>query len=220
MDVPAHVVSSHPLIASLVARLLTHVRGLRGHLSSKPCSNPRLILPQSQPCLFVLDKYSPPMEFPALCRILRARCPGSKFLVLMPPEANSDEEILDLLYVGVDGLVRLTERIEEELSQAVRTIMAGEFWIPQHIIREYVRRTNLLLDTKIRPEPPLTARENQILHLVVRHLSNREIGGTLDITERTVKYHVSNIFTKTRVQGRQELLATIGVAADARPLAP
>jgi DNA-binding CsgD family transcriptional regulator len=51
------------------------------------------------------------------------------------------------------------------------------------------------------------------LQLVVRHFSNREIGGTLEISERTVKFHVSNILTKTRVQGRQELLATIGTIA-------
>ena len=38
---------------------------------------------------------------------------------------------------------------------------------------------------------------------------NREIGGTLEISERTVKFHISNIFNKTGVQGRRELLSTI-----------
>ena len=209
MDVQVHIVSSHPLIACLVARMLTQVRGLRGHVCPKPCTNPSLILPQSQPCLFVLDKYSAPLELPALCRMLRARCPGSKLLALAPPDLKSDEEILELLYNSVDGLVRFTDRVEEELAQAVRTLMAGGLWMPDRVVREYVRRMNLLLDTQLRPEPRLTARENQILQLVVRHLSNREIGGTLEISERTVKFHVSNIFNKTRVQGRRELLASI-----------
>jgi len=141
--------------------------------------------------------------------MMRARCPGSKFLALVSPDLKNDEEVLELLYIGVDGLVKFTDRVEEELAQAVRTLMAGGLWMPDRVVREYVRRTNLLLDTKLRPEPPLTARESQILQLVVRHLSNREIGGTLEISERTVKFHVSNIFNKTRVQDRRELLATI-----------
>jgi len=132
-------------------------------------------------------------------------------VALGPPEQGNagDEEILDLLYDGVDGFVRITERIEEELLQAVRALMSGDLWMPQRVIHEYVRRTNLLLNSQLKPEPPLTARESQILQLVVRHLSNREIGGTLEISERTVKFHISNIFNKTGVQGRRELLSTI-----------
>ncbi len=209
MDLQIHIVSSHPLIGCLVSRMLNQVRGLRGHVSPKPCVNPNLILPQSQPCIFVLDKYSAPLKLPALCRMLRARCPGSKFLALASPELKSDEEILELLYTGVEGLVKFTDRVDEELAQAVKTLMAGGMWMPDRIIREYVRRTNLLLDSNLRPEPPLTARETQILQLVVRHLSNREIGGALEISERTVKFHVSNIYDKTRVQGRRELMSSI-----------
>src|SRR5258708_7689415 len=100
MDVQVHIVSSHPLISCLVGRMLNQVRGLRGHLSPKACPNPRSILPQSRPCIFVLDKYSAPVELPALCRMLRARCPGSKLLALEPPEMKRDEEILELLYIS------------------------------------------------------------------------------------------------------------------------
>jgi DNA-binding NarL/FixJ family response regulator len=214
MDLQVHIVSSHPLIACLIVRMLKQVRGLRGHVSPRPCVNPNLILPQSQPCLFVLDKYSAPLELPALCRLLRARCPGSKFLALAPPDLKNDEEILELLYSGVEGLVKFTDRVEEDLAQAVRALMAGGLWMPDLIIREYVRRTNLLLDSNLRPKPPLTARESQILQLVVRHLSNREIGGALEISERTVKFHVSNIYNKTRVQGRRELMSSIVSTTD------
>jgi len=171
-------------------------------------------LPQSRPCIFVLDKYSAPVEIPALCKMLRARCPGSKLLALAPPEMKRDEKILELLYAGVEGLVRFTDRVEEELAQAVKTLMAGGLWMPDRVIREYVRRTNLLLDGSLHPESPLTARETQILQLVVRHLSNREIGGALEISERTVKFHVSNIYSKTRVQGRRELMSSISSMAD------
>jgi len=57
--------------------------------------------------------------------MLRARCPGSKFLALASPELKSDEEILELLYTGVEGLVKFTDRVDEELAQAVKTLMAG-----------------------------------------------------------------------------------------------
>jgi DNA-binding CsgD family transcriptional regulator len=53
----------------------------------------------------------------------------------------------------------------------------------------------------------------RIGYFATRHLSNREIGGTLEISERTVKFHISNIFNKTGVQARRELLSTIASVA-------
>src|SRR5260370_35739544 len=147
MDVQFYIVSSHPLISCFVGSMLTQVRGLRGHVCPKPCTNPSLTLPHSQPCIFVVDKYSAPLELPVVCRMVRARCPGSKFLALAPPDLKNDEEILELLYTGVDGLVKFTDRVEEELAQAVSTLMDGGLWMPDRVVREYVRRTNLLLDT-------------------------------------------------------------------------
>jgi DNA-binding CsgD family transcriptional regulator len=53
----------------------------------------------------------------------------------------------------------------------------------------------------------ITQRESQILELVKRRLSNKEIGAVLNIQESTVKFHLSNVFSKLRVSRRSELQA-------------
>ncbi len=56
----------------------------------------------------------------------------------------------------------------------------------------------------------LTPRESQILELVKRRLSNKEIAGIRRVQESTVKFHLSNIFSKLRVPNRQALIDTDG----------
>src|SRR2546427_4218605 len=60
-------------------------------------------------------------------------------------------------------------------------------------------------------------RSSQVLQLALRHLSNKEIAGILGISERTVKFHVSNIFGKLQVDDRQSLPAAIGVTLGEPP---
>lgn len=218
MNQEFQVISSHPLIVQTLNRILSRGKRLRGRFSSVPFESPSSIAQQTEPRLFILDTCSLPLELTGLCRFLRVRCLGSKFLAMLPPEAATEEEMLRLLYVGIDGVLGITENFEEELPQAVKAILAGNLWMPQYVIREYIRQTNLLLDTHLRPDPPLTAREIQIFQLMVRRLSNREISEGLKIAERTVKFHISNIFAKIKVQCRRELLATMKLPTETEPL--
>jgi len=77
------------------------------------------------------------------------------------------------------------------------------------VLAEYYRQAELLLNEQLRPHLQLTARENQVLLLVIRRLSNKEIAGALGICERTVKFHISNIFAKMRVGDRRDLLTAV-----------
>ena len=56
---------------------------------------------------------------------------------------------------------------------------------------------------------PLTAREQEVLQLILSGRSNREIAGTLFISESTVKTHIRNIFSKYDVSSRAELISTL-----------
>ena len=77
--------------------------------------------------------------------------------------------------------------------------------VPPRILFEYQRQVKLQLNFQILPNASLTARETQILQLVIRRLSNQEIADALGIKERTVRFHVFNIFNKLRVQNRGDL---------------
>src|SRR5258708_39188676 len=69
------------------------------------------------------------------------------------------------------------------------------------------RSAKMLLDAQLLPGHSLTAREGQVLQLLMRRLTNKEISNALSISERTVKFHVSNILSKLQVVDRRGLLS-------------
>lgn len=137
---------------------------------------------------------------------LRGHAPGSKFLALMAPEKESHDEMLRLFYWGLDGFVELHKTWQLELPHALRSILKGQIWAPPAVLAAYVGRMRALLDAQLLPGHSLTKREGQILQMLMRSLSNKEIGGALGISERTVKYHVSNILSKLQLADRRSLL--------------
>jgi len=139
-------------------------------------------------------------------------------LALLSHDTSNEDEMLRLLYLGIYGFVSVTDQLAEELPRALQALISGNFWVPDRVIREYVRQSNMLLDPQLLPDCRLTARENQTLQLMVRRLSNKEIGGAFGISERTVKFHVSNIFAKFNVQDRHHLLTTINLVGSPKPL--
>jgi DNA-binding NarL/FixJ family response regulator len=129
-------------------------------------------------------------------------------MALLSPEKSTDDEMLRLVYEGIDGCLALTELFSQEFPRALQSIISGNLWIPHRILREYIKQTNFLLNSQLQPDPRLTARENQAFRLMIRRMSNKEIATVLGISERTAKFHISNIFSKLKLQDRRELLIT------------
>ncbi len=211
------VLAYHPLAAQYVLNILSSHDELRDLLARPPVADFDLLGQDTSPRLFVLDTYLLPLELSKVTRHLTVRCPGSKFLGLLPARGCDDEDLLRLLYLGLDGLVKISEGLEEELVTAVNAILAGGIWAPRRVLAEYVRQTDWLRSDQLLSRFSLTARESQVLQLALRHLSNKEIAGILGISERTVKFHVSNIFGKLQVDDRQSLPAAIGVTLGEPP---
>ncbi len=211
------VLAYHPLAAQYVLNMLSSHHELRDLLARPPVSDFDLLGQDTSPRLFVLDTYLLPLELSKVTRHLTVRCPGSKILGLLPARGCDDEDLLRMLYLGLDGLVKIWEGLEEELVAAVNAILAGGIWAPRRVLAEYVRQTDWLRSDQLLSRFSLTARESQVLQLALRHLSNKEIAGILGISERTVKFHVSNVFGKLQVDNRKSLPAAMGVTLGQLP---
>jgi DNA-binding NarL/FixJ family response regulator len=124
----------------------------------------------------------------------------------LPTDNGSKEEGLRLFYWGIDGFVELHKAWQTELPHAIHSVLNGQVWVPREIMAAYVAQMRALLDTQLLPGHSLTAREGQVLQLLMRRLANKEISHTLGIAERTVKYHVSNILSKLQLEDRRGLL--------------
>jgi DNA-binding NarL/FixJ family response regulator len=197
------VLSAHPLVLGEFTRLLTACRVL-----------PRLVDPGTQSAdaprfprarVYVVDAAVPRAFLRATLDQLRAGAPSARILVVALK--FSEAEAFALLRLGVRGLLTYSAT-HEQLSRAVAGVAAGGFWVPRAWLSRFV---DTILDSR-RPVPAapgrarLSHREQQVLDALVENLSNKEIASRLNITERTIKFHVSNVLAKFAVRRRADLI--------------
>jgi two-component system nitrate/nitrite response regulator NarL len=138
-------------------------------------------------------------------RALRAGWPGVRIVALAVPEA--DEEVLQLAEAGVAGIVTREATLAEVLD-AVAAAARREVLTSPAVTAVLLRRVAALAgDRRAGEGPALTRRERQIVGLIGRGLSNKEIAGTLRIELPTVKNHVHHILEKLRVERRSEAVS-------------
>ena len=142
---------------------------------------------------------------------------GSLPLALLPPDRCGYAEQFKVLCMGVRGIVTLSTNLEQELPKAVYSVASGRLWIRREILSEYVRQ-NTLLSTQLPVQARrFTAREDQVVKFITRGFSNRQIASLLGTSERTVKFHVSNIFQKAGVHNREALLRKLALFPEVNP---
>lgn len=122
--------------------------------------------------------------------------------VLILTVHNELEYLLKAVDIGVDGYI-LKDSESAELKRAIRSIMSGENYIQASLIPAL---NNRLANRDIDKDKidSLTSRELEVLIQVANGMINKEIATSLNISERTVKNHVSNIFKKIDVSDRTQ----------------
>jgi DNA-binding NarL/FixJ family response regulator len=145
-----------------------------------------------QPDVVLMDLRMPVMDGVAATEAIQRGCPRTRVLVLTT--YDGEEEVYQALRAGAKGYL-LKDTRREDLLEAIRSVHASRRWIPVPVAARLAERVGA---------PDLTAREKDVLTLIVRGRSNKEIGNALAITEGTVKGHVNNILGKLGVSGRTE----------------
>jgi DNA-binding NarL/FixJ family response regulator len=115
----------------------------------------------------------------------------------------SDAESVRALDLGVSGVFP-KHRPPVVLTQAIRKVMAGETWLDESAIQALVRASR---HPRGAEQPrTFTERETQVLHGVLEGLSNKEIGARLGISESSVKAALQQLFQKTGVRTRSQIV--------------
>jgi DNA-binding NarL/FixJ family response regulator len=206
MAIAIQTISSHPLLGRAVKEVFAHLEDFAVLPSAS--DETEAMGEGSSPRLFLLDGCSLKTDLGRLAQRCRVRSSGSKFLVLLPANSSSVEKIR-LFSWGIDGFVELHETWQAELPVAIRSILDGQPWVPSDVLSAFVKQTRLLLHMQLLPGHSLTSREGQVIQLLIRHLTNKEISHVLGISERTVKFHVSNILGKFGLEDRHGLLQAL-----------
>ena len=145
-----------------------------------------------RPDVTLLDLRMPGMGGVEAATAIRAEFPTARMIALTT--YGGDEDIRRALAAGV--LAYLTKDVlHDELLKAIRAVHAGQTYLPAAVAAALAAQL---------PRPDLSAREVQVLELIVRGLANKQIAYTLNIAEHTVKNHVKNILSKLGAQDRTQ----------------
>ena len=148
-----------------------------------------------RPDVTLMDLRLPGMSGSEATQAIRREFPEARVIILST--YSTDEEIYAALQAG--ALAYLLKSVErEELVLAIRRVAAGERHVAPDVAARLAAR---------QPRSQLSPRELDVLRLIVGGKRNKEIAGALDISEGTVKIHVSNILTKLGVFDRTEAVS-------------
>jgi DNA-binding NarL/FixJ family response regulator len=145
-----------------------------------------------QPDVTLLDLRMPGMGGVEAAIAIRSEFPGAHLIALTT--YGGDEDIRRALAAGVQAYLT-KDVLHDELLKAIRAVHGGQTYLPAAVAASLAAQL---------PRPDLSAREVQVLGLIVRGLANKQIAFTLSIAEHTVKNHVKNILSKLGVQDRTQ----------------
>jgi DNA-binding NarL/FixJ family response regulator len=196
------VVDDHPLFRSGVVRTLEEEPDIVVAAEGASAQDAIDLVAEHAPDVALLDISMPGNGIVAAERISAAHR-GVRIAMLTVSE--NDQDVMKALEAGASGYV-LKGVGAKELISMIRGVAAGESYVSPALA---ARLLVAMKSSGAAPVPQsaldsLTEREEQILRLVARGLSNKEVGRELDLQEKTVKHHMTSILQKLQARNRVE----------------
>jgi DNA-binding NarL/FixJ family response regulator len=162
---------------------------------------------QAQPDVVVMDLHMPQMNGIDATRHITQRYPQVAVLVLTMLE--DDASVVSAMQAGARGYL-LKEANRADIGRALEAVAAGEIIFGPSVAARVLTlfsATTAVQQSGQSAFPELTDREQEILELVARGLTNPAIASRLYLSEKTVRNHVSNVFAKLHVTDRAAAVA-------------
>ena len=193
------VISSSPLAAQYLVLLLQHCSELKPMMADEFLA----ISGDIPDPIFILDCACLTVPSTECLRKLTKRFKNAKYIVI--DNFATEDDAVSRVALGVHGIVEYS-KVGVQLEGAVRSVAKGRLYLSDVVLEAYVR-------SSAKPKrgratvgvSSTTPRETEILELVKRRLSNKEIALTLGVQESTVKFHLGNILGKLQLQSRYDL---------------
>lgn len=153
---------------------------------------------QEKPDLILMDVNMPGTNGVTATQVIKREFPSTHVIALTIYE---DEEVIEMVKAGVSAYV-LKDVAGSELVDTIHRVMQGEMVIHPRVANRLVKE--LARSEKKEDEVKLTKREKDVLNLLVKGYSNKDMADTLFISEKTVKNHLTSIFRKLQVKDRTQ----------------
>ncbi len=196
------IADEQPVVREGVAALLAQQNGLVIVAKVEDGSAALQSLTELKPDVILLDPGASGVETIRAFFAVLEKYPGIRTVVFTA--SQSEEHVYQAVKAGASGYLLKTSPTQEIVA-CIQAVARGQNWIPPAVREILARRL---------AAPELTRRERDVLSAMAEGKSNKEIAYALNVSEGTVKVHVTHILSKMKVGGRTEALA----AAAARGL--
>lgn len=158
------------------------------------------IIPQLNPDVVLMDLVMPEMDGIETTRRLKEKFPEVKVLALTT--FIDEDKVTEALRAGMTGYL-MKDTTSVDLARAIRSAVADEIHLSAEAA-QYLAKSFATDKQDAIPPSVLTDRQQEILILIARGLTNQDIAEDLSISIKTVKVHVSNIFEKLNLSSRTQ----------------
>jgi DNA-binding NarL/FixJ family response regulator len=203
------LVDDHPLFLDGLKNLLTgrglQVVGTAGD-GLEALEQARRLLPD----LILMDIQMPNLDGLAATRLIKAETPEVQIVILTM--SADDENLFEAIKSGADGYLLKTQDTEE-FFQLLLNINQGEPplspGLAMQILKEFEGKGDAKDDKAVRGDgrEELSSRQIEVLTLVASGLTYKEVGARLYLSERTIKYHMSEIYHRLHLENRAQVIA-------------
>lgn len=184
------IADDHPVVRSGLARMIDYGEGMTAIAEAENGTEAIKLFHQHQPDVVLMDLRMPDMNGVDAIIAIRQEFPLARIIILTT--YDTDEDIFRGLQAGAKGYLLKDARMST-LLDAIRQVHAGQNYIPPSVGAKLATRLS---------SPKLSDREQEVLQLIAQGNSNADIATNLGISEGTIKYHITNIFSKLDVSDR------------------
>jgi DNA-binding NarL/FixJ family response regulator len=193
------VVDDHPVVREGLMAVLEDTKDVQVVGEAGSAEEALTLVERSRADVVLLDLELPGMNGVDAIPGFSASAAHPRVIVLTA--YDTEERVLASLKAGAAGYV-LKGAPASEIAQAIRAVAGGGSYLTPRVAARVVAQV-----TAPKRSSMLSARERQVLRLVARGRSNKQIARDLAITERTVKFHMTSIFNKLGADNRAQAIA-------------
>jgi DNA-binding NarL/FixJ family response regulator len=162
------------------------------------------------PDLILMDVEMPGCDGLTATRLIKAEMPETKIVMLTV--AQQDEVLFESLKSGASGYLLKSSRASQlllHLGQLAEGQAALSPGLAEKILEEFARMGRQLESNseQVEETADLTARQREILTLIVQGMTYEEMGKTLCLSERTIRYHMQEIIQRLQLENRSQVIA-------------